>query len=319
MAGRSHGAPLRSEVPLVSLVIATRDRNEELVTTVGMLGGAADGLEIIIVDDGSSRPVAFPGARVLRTPGLGRSEARNLGAREAAGDLLAFLDDDMTVSPGFLAAHLDAHQRRADDLLAVGANRLPASVVLTPFGRFRQQLEDAGLPESASPVPPNFCSAANMSMSRSRFLALGGFAADLQEAEDQDLALRHSSAGGRIVFLPTAQAVHRDSANDIRSYCERVERGARGVVRFCRRHPHWPDNVERVRVNGPVTVGREPLGFTARKLFKASLGLSPLRTALFAAIRVLELRAPEHAALDRLYRLAIGIHVQRGFRSGLAA
>jgi GT2 family glycosyltransferase len=318
VAGRCHHPSLNPAVARVSIVIASRDRNEELATTVAPLG-ASEGVEIIVVDDGSARPVAVPGAGVIRTPGLGRSEARNTGARAAAADLLLFLDDDITVSPGLLPAHLGAHQGRADDLLVVGAIRLPESALRTPFGRFRQRLEASGLPGPGRPVPPNFCAAANMSISRARFLALGGFAEDLQEAEDQDLALRHSAKGGQIVFLPEAEAIHRDSAVDIRSYCERVERGAGHVVRFCRRYPQWPDNALRARVNGPLHLRGEPVGLSARKLIKTSLGLPPLRDALFAAIRVLERRAPEHAVLDRLYRIAIGAHIQRGFRSGLAA
>ncbi len=56
--------------------------------------------ELIVVDDGSPgtgiREICdrFPEARYIRQSNAGPSVARNLGIREASGDLIAFLDDD---------------------------------------------------------------------------------------------------------------------------------------------------------------------------------------------------------------------------------
>ena len=56
--------------------------------------------ELIVVDDGSPgtgiKEICdrFPEARYIRQPNAGPSVARNLGIREANGDLIAFLDDD---------------------------------------------------------------------------------------------------------------------------------------------------------------------------------------------------------------------------------
>jgi GT2 family glycosyltransferase len=305
----------------LSIVIASRDRHEALrVTLEGVLPQAkVQPAEVMVVDDGSERRVQLPEAwpvHVIRTNGVGRSLARNMGARAASGELIVFIDDDITAHEGLLGAHRQAHVL-GTPTLAVGAVHLPESVRATPFGRFRQQLEMSVVPHGQRPVPPNFCTAANMSIRRARFLELGGFSAEIQEGEDQDLALRHSSSGGTIAFLPEALAIHRDNAVDIRTYCARVERGAHDVVQFCRRHPGWRDNVERATVNGPLAVGREHPGRTALKLLKSGLSRPPLLAALFATIRVFERHAPEHALLDGLYRLAMGIHIQRGFRAGL--
>jgi len=68
--------------------------------------------EILVVDNNSSdqtRTVAesfcnrFPGRfRYLSEPRQGKSYALNSGIREAAGDILAFMDDDVTVDPDWL-------------------------------------------------------------------------------------------------------------------------------------------------------------------------------------------------------------------------
>lgn len=64
--------------------------------------------EIVVVDDGSADATAAvaagAGARVLRRPANGGAGgARNLGARQASGDVLMFVDADVAVAPDALA------------------------------------------------------------------------------------------------------------------------------------------------------------------------------------------------------------------------
>jgi glycosyltransferase involved in cell wall biosynthesis len=310
---------------MMSIVIASRDRNDELARTLPALFeqcDAARGDEIIVVDDGSMVPVEMPttpSLRLVRTDGLGRSAARNVGAAHASGVLLLFTDDDMTHRPDFVEAHRRAHESWPG-ALAVGAVRLEGQALTTPFGRFRQRLEDSGVPREAGLVEArNFCAAANMSIARTTFDALAGFDERMSEGEDQDFALRHTARGGRIVFVAEAVAIHRDDALDIRSYCNRVERGAQAVVHFCAAHPDLPQNRERAQVNGALAPGRERVSLSIRKVAKAVLGTAALQPLLFALIGFVERRAPEGVWLERLYRLALGVHIQRGYRRGLGS
>jgi glycosyltransferase involved in cell wall biosynthesis len=65
--------------------------------------------ELLIVDnapsDGSTKEVAldFPGVRYLTEPKAGLDFARNRAVRDANGDYLAFLDDDVQVDAGWFA------------------------------------------------------------------------------------------------------------------------------------------------------------------------------------------------------------------------
>ncbi len=156
-----------------------------------------------------------------------------------------------------------------------------------------------------------------MSIQRDLFREIGGFDTSIVSSEDQDLALRHTALGGKIVFLPEVRAIHRDSSLDIRSYCGRSEWGMENMIAFCMRHADWPDNVERHSVNGPLSLGREPLWLSTRKMLKSVMTLKPLVSVLLSAASLLERVAPDGAALDRLYRLLLGIHVFKGYRRGL--
>jgi hypothetical protein len=201
--------------------------------------------------------------------------------------------------------------------LVVGSIRLPHETIQSSFGRFRQKLEDTGLPQRGVTAKANFCAAGNMSITRRDFHEIGGFDRAIVSGEDQDLAMRHVARGRRIAFEPAAQAIHCDSALDLRAYCQRVEWGSRNLMPFVNRYPTLPDNVDRQRVNGRVRIGREPLPLSAKKVLKSILSLSAVREVLFGVASVLEGVSAPPALLDRTYRTLIGIHMLRGYREGL--
>ncbi|HLX18949.1 MAG TPA: glycosyltransferase [Gaiellaceae bacterium] len=108
---------LQHTLPLVSVVIPTRDRATLLLhtlETVRRQEGAR--LEIIVVDDGSvdDTPGALAGVddsrlRVLRRSGAGGvAAARNLGIAASTGEWVAFLDDDDVWVPDKLRKQLAA-------------------------------------------------------------------------------------------------------------------------------------------------------------------------------------------------------------------
>lgn len=310
----------------ISVIIPTHNRRDELEETLERLRAqefAATDYEIIVVDDGSTPPVVLapttvpPRCTLLRLDGAGRSAARNAGAAAATGALLVFIDDDISVGPGFLQAHLLAH-REWPDALCTGAIWLPEQVASRPFGRFRQALEMDGMPQSRGIVDcAGFCAAGNMAVARSIFLALRGFDTAMASGEDQDLALRHTASGGRLAYVPEARVVHRDRALDVREYCRRHEWGAQQLIPFVQRYPRHAQNVERQRINGFVNWGREPRTLSLKKLFKSALAFPPARAGLFAVAKVFEWTAPQSRSLDRVYRSLLGVHIQRGYRRGL--
>lgn len=105
--------------PLISAIICTHNREQYLGAAIdSLLAQTLDSYEIIVVDnastDGSAdivkarlddSPDSCGGSRVryVYEPKLGLSIARNTGANEAKGQVLAYLDDDAEASREWLA------------------------------------------------------------------------------------------------------------------------------------------------------------------------------------------------------------------------
>jgi glycosyltransferase involved in cell wall biosynthesis len=95
-----------------------------------LLAEAADGLEVVVVDDGSTDDSLksieeFP-VKIIRQANGGEARARNAGIRAARGRYITFLDaDDLIAAGGILAraAYLDAHPSD----IAVGG--LPSTLI----------------------------------------------------------------------------------------------------------------------------------------------------------------------------------------------
>lgn len=307
----------------ISVIIPTRNRHDKLKRTIELLQKQTldeDDYEIIIVDDGSTPPVeiADKKIKVLRLEGVERSIARNSGAEMSSGELLVFVDDDMEVSETFLAEHLTAYCAFKDALL-VGRVSLSDDFLKTPFGSFRQKLEQDVVPLKGGLTDvQNLCTAQNMAISKDSFQELSGFDSNIVSCEDQDFALRHRARDGRTVFVSQALAIHQDNATNIRTYCRRCEWGMENMIPYCKRHSDFQDNIEREKTNGYLQFGNEPLSRSFRKVVVSFLSFKPFVEILFLLTNLFERIAPNSRFLIRLYSLLIGLHNFRGYRKGLS-
>src|SRR5687768_9526278 len=100
--------PALVDAPLVSVVIAAYDEEAHIERCLASLQlQTYVPLEIIVVDDGSrDRTAALAGrtagVQVISTQHRGAGVARNTGARHALGDILVFLDADMSFPEMFV-------------------------------------------------------------------------------------------------------------------------------------------------------------------------------------------------------------------------
>jgi glycosyltransferase involved in cell wall biosynthesis len=98
-----------------------------IVETIDSALGQADVTEIIVVDDGSTddtiaivRAIRDPRLYLVTNDASGVSAARNLGARDARGDWLMFLDADDRLRPGAVATLLATAKTSARAVLVYG-------------------------------------------------------------------------------------------------------------------------------------------------------------------------------------------------------
>jgi N-acetylglucosaminyl-diphospho-decaprenol L-rhamnosyltransferase len=178
-------------------------------------------VECLIVDSGSSDgswagvEQAWERARVLRyRENIGFCAGCNRGAEAAAGRLLAFVNFDATVEPGW-----DEPLRRLLDDLGIsvatglllsedGSTLEAAGLEIAPnmatYGRLQ------GLPRAAAPARPVDVTAASgalMMVRRADFHALGGFYESMfMYGEEADYCLR---IPGRVVLHPGSALRHR--------------------------------------------------------------------------------------------------------------
>jgi GT2 family glycosyltransferase len=183
-----------------SIILVNYNGGDELVACLASLYADPHcrDYEVILVDngshDGSARRAArqFPHLTVLPSEeNLGFGGANNLAAQYAAGPVLAFLNPDTVVQPGWLQALLQALQSdpRAGLTLCRGLNQ-PANAY------------DA-------PAEVSAVSGAAFAVRRDLFRQLDGFDASyFMYFEDTDLSLRARLAGHRCLYVPQSVVRH---------------------------------------------------------------------------------------------------------------
>jgi glycosyltransferase involved in cell wall biosynthesis len=216
--------PTSDGPPLISVVVATRNRAALLVGCLESLNGQTrDGcfdFEIVVVDNASSddtprvarrfaRDSSVP-VRYFRESRVGISAARNRGVREAAGQWIAFFDDDQVAHSDWLARLYGMAMRTGAPIVG-GAVRLtlpPGQAgVLHPFCRmlFGEQ-ESMTVPVRYSRrVTPG---SGNLLLHESVFARAGGFDDSIERGEDTRLFLRMHKLGLEGWYTPDAVVHH---------------------------------------------------------------------------------------------------------------
>lgn len=107
IANKSKPAP-KTEIMRISFVIPARNEEENIGPTIESILKQPSDLvkEIIVVDNGSTDATAkiassFSGVKVLSEPTPGTNRARQKGLDAATGEIIAFIDADNWVTPGW--------------------------------------------------------------------------------------------------------------------------------------------------------------------------------------------------------------------------
>lgn len=227
----------QEQFPSLTVVICTKDRPENLSRCLNSLLKLQQPedvtlFEILVVDNAPSDErtkqvvVALPGVRYVQEPKAGLDFARNRALRETKGEIIAYLDDDVTVDRRWLAGLREAWAENPDAGAFTGLV-LPyelateAQILFEKRGGFQRGFEKIryGKVLNGNPLypcgPGIFGAGCNMAFRRDLLLKLGGFDEALDTGPplpgggDLDMFYRVVRAGYPLVYEPQYLIFHQ--------------------------------------------------------------------------------------------------------------
>ncbi len=278
------------KLPLVTIMIATRDRGPELERTLAeMRRQDYPAVELLVIDDGSREPVApivaqyWPEGRVIRyEQNAGQTVRRNEGFQGARGEFILHLDDDChLVGAGALRAAV------AEIAARPGCGCLIFDLFNGPE-----------LPLAATVPPPagcvrSFIGAAALFRTAAIRSTAGYRAFYRAQGEEDELALQILGQGWFIYYWPQITAHHRLSSLNRQSVAT-WERGVGNDI--------WTLLIHFPLRRLPVEIGWKLLvaAWDAIRLGRGIVFLRALRRLIQGAPQAWRLRSPlDELALRR--------------------
>lgn len=216
----------------VSIVIVSRGRPEALARCLmGVSLLQYDPFEVIVVADPAGCAVARAAAfgehlKIIEFDLANISAARNLGIAQAAGDVVAFIDDDAVPEPLWLH-HLVAPSRNGH-AAAMGGFVRGRNGISFQYKARRLDAEGHAHPIEVDETAPTILQGSkgngvktegtNMAFTRDALVALGGFdEAYAYYLDETDLNMRLAATGYATAIVPLAEVHHGFAANAMRS------------------------------------------------------------------------------------------------------
>ena len=257
----------------VSVVVPAYDCQPGLDLVLAALARQSyppDLLEVVVVDDGSPRPLELPAdrpanTRLLRVPDhtdeWGIASACRVGVRMSTGDVILRLDADMVVFPEHVEAHarwhhevgyavtlgskrfVDVHPDRPgwpspSSLAEVGAERLFDPVASEPHAYVESIIARTDRLRAADHLAFLAHVGATVGMRRELYEAAGGYNASIRRGSDTEFGYRLAQAGALFVPEPAAGAWHLGPSSMMRDQT-RLQRYSRPFLADAMPLPRW--------------------------------------------------------------------------------
>lgn len=279
---------------IASIIIPTYQRTALLRNLLKSLSvqGTRHKFEVIVVNDGSDPDLGTIEAEFSRISASlvclgenrGRAFARNEGVRKSKGEIIIFVDDDMTVNEGFVEAHLAMHEAPED--VVIGDVVSPPEYKSHPLARYveRQGIHKLGRTEK---IPPKCVRTGNVSLSRYLFDKAGRFSEAIWKyGEDLDLGMKLGYAGANFKFAAGAVSYHHHPPEIEDMIAKMQEYGRYTVPLLARNHPELKRTIK-IHIAEPLSLGRENPLLSLEKIGLRLILVSPF------------------------YRLALGLYTQK--------
>jgi glycosyltransferase involved in cell wall biosynthesis len=205
---------------IISIIIPAFNEGTRLpscLDSILHLNYPRDNFEVIVIDNGSTdgtRELAEnSGALVLVDKNQNVSGLRNLGARQAKGDILAFVDADCKVSDDWLDRAAPYFER--EDVAAWGSPpSVPSGATWVQRTWYLVRKKEQAVQEV------DWLESMNLFVRRDRFLSIGGFNENLVTCEDADFCFRIARYG-RIVSDDRIAVIHLGEASTVKEFLKK--------------------------------------------------------------------------------------------------
>jgi cellulose synthase/poly-beta-1,6-N-acetylglucosamine synthase-like glycosyltransferase len=208
--------------PFVSVVVGIRNEEKfigECIESLLNLDYPRNSYEIIIVDGMSTdktRDIVqkYP-VKLLLNEKKNVAAARNLGVKNARGELVAFTDGDCKVDPQWLKALICEMRKAPDEVVCFGGPNLIFDTDPV-FGRvvgYSQEsfLGSGGSAQSKNSTKKHYVGSlpnCNAMYKKTAIQEVGGFDERFVVGQDGDLNYRIGKKGNRFLYIPEAQVLH---------------------------------------------------------------------------------------------------------------
>ncbi|MDP2755948.1 MAG: mycofactocin biosynthesis glycosyltransferase MftF, partial [Nitrospirota bacterium] len=172
-------------------------------------------IELIVIDDGSKDGTGnlvsmFPCKLLSHQKSRGQSYCRNLGARKANGEILAFLDSDCVAGTTWLKEIVTYFQW--DSVGAVGGY-VDSYFTTSPLDRYEETYSPLNMGKrflcDTDEGSTFYVPTCNLLVQREAFLRTGGFQEQMDLGEDVDFCWRMRAKGYDTLYVPVGAVKHK--------------------------------------------------------------------------------------------------------------
>lgn len=247
-------------LPDISIIIPVYNDPEGIRTTLESLTTQTlrpDRYEIIVVDNGSTdetRSVVEefgtsngPVRLLVESEVQGSYAARNRGIEAAHGEVIAFIDADMSTDPDWLERAVEAVESADADYLACDVELYPETGSETLVGKYNR-LTDLDVERLLNQL--QFAPTCSLIVRHSLIDDIGQFDSRFRSSGDLEFGNRVFDSGRTLHYAPDIKLYHPERAS-LRALLKKSHRIGRGKVELHRYYPERYGSVLR-RVANPL-------------------------------------------------------------------
>lgn len=315
-----------------SVIIPTYNRPEAVLRLLQSLSNQTlppSSFEVIVVDDGSTRntdclknpelPFQY---HYVRQINQGATIARNTGVAHSRGQILVFIDDDVTVTTNTLTHLTEACLSNAPCLMLGTLINLPASEYSQTNPA--DLIASAELPSDIETCPFVSCNTELLAVRRTDFQVVGQledptFGQGWPNWDDVDFGYRAHLCELELLQHPQAIGIHWDySTTSLHLASRRWERAALSAVYLFRKHPELQAHIPMFADKTPIVWREDTPWMLLRKLTRQLSAQPWLLYPLETLVKHLENKPGTGPGLNILMRWVNGAYMYRGYQAGLA-